>query len=802
MANLDPLPAAALYRPTDPSGLGFATTDELPDVEEIIGQRRAVEAVEFAIGIRHEGYNLFALGPAGTGKHTVLRQFLAGQAAREPVPSDWVYVHDFDRPQSPRALRLPPGRGVELRNAMDRLVADLRRAIPAAFESDAYRDRREAIDSALRGRREALLATFEERAKASGVALVRTPVGMGLAPAQGDQVLGAEQFHALPETEQQRIRAAMTELEEELNGLVRHVQGWEREQRDHQRQLDRDVSHAAADHFVDELRHAFADLPEVLAHLDAVERNVVETADEFVAAASHEDGADGAKPATREQGADAGFRRFQVNVLVDHGQSAGAPVVYEDNPTLANVVGRIEQMAQFGTLVTDFTLIKPGALHRANGGYLVLDALRLLQEPYAWEALKRALRAREIRIESPAQLTGMATTVSLQPVPIPLDVKIALVGERGLYYALAAADPDFLELFKVEADFEERVDRTPDANAQYAQLIATLVRREHLRPLDASAVARALEDSSRRAGDADKLSTHMRSLVDLLREADHWAGAEGREVVTASEIQHAIDSRRRRGSRLEELVQEEIARGTVLIATEGTAAGQVNGLTVVQHGDTTFGQPMRITATVRLGRGEVVDIEREVELGGPIHSKGVLILGGFLGARYAGGRPLTLHASLVFEQSYGGVEGDSASLAELCALLSAISGVPIRQDLAITGSVNQHGAVQPIGGVNEKIEGFFDVCAARGLTGTQGVIVPAANTSNLMLRHDVVEAAAAGRFTLWAVSTVDEAIELLTGLPAGTEVPDGGWQEGSVNARVAGRLAALAEEARAYRALT
>ncbi len=807
MAPIDPLAPAALHRATDPAALGFVTTDDLPDLDEIVGQRRAVEAVEFAIGVRHEGYNLFALGPAGTGKHTVLRQFLAGHAATEPAPPDLIYVHDFDRPQSPRAIRLPPGRGVELRDAMDHLVSELRRAIPAAFESEAYRLRREAMDAELRERRESALTAFEARAKASNVALVRTPVGMGLAPAQGDQVLGTEQFHQLPEAEQQRIRSAMSDLEEELGAIARRVQGWEREQRDRQRQLDRDVSHAAADHFLDEIRRAFPDPPEVLAHLDAVEQNVVETADEFVAAA-RETAEDGPKPQPAEAASDstfhrnapdAPFRRFRVNVLVDHGRTAGAPVVYEDNPTLANVVGRVEHMAQMGTLVTDFTLIKPGALHRANGGYLVLDALRLLQEPYAWEALKRALRAREVRIESPAQLTGMAATVSLQPAPIPLDVKVALLGERSLYHALAAADPDFLELFKVQADFEERIDRTHEADERYARLVATLGRREHLHPLEAGAVARALDDSSRRAGDQDKLSTHMRSLADLLREADHWATTAGRDVISAADVQRAIDSRHRRGSRLEEAVREEIAKGNVLIATDGAVVGEVNGLTVVQFGDTSFGQPVRITATVRLGRGEVVDIEREVDLGGPLHSKGVLILAGYLGARYSGGHPLTLHASLVFEQTYGGVEGDSASLAELCALLSAISGVPVGQGVAVTGSVNQHGAVQPIGGVNEKIEGFFDVCAARGLTGAQGVVIPASNVRNLMLRRDVVEAAADGRFHVWPVRRTDEAVELLCAMPAGEEAPGAGWPEGSVNARVAARLSELAEQARAYR---
>ncbi|HET6921608.1 MAG TPA: Lon protease family protein [Anaeromyxobacteraceae bacterium] len=492
------------------------------------------------------------------------------------------------------------------------------------------------------------------------------------------------------------------------------------------------------------------------------------------------------------------MHRYGVNVVVDHSGAAGAPVVTEDLPTHPNLVGRIEQHAHFGTLVTDFTLIRAGAFHRANGGYLLLDARKVLTQPFAWEDLKRALRAREIRIEPPERLVGLSGAASLEPQPIPLDVKVILTGERPLYHLLAAYDPDFLELFKVAADFEDQIDRSEGNELAYARLVATLVRAGGLRPFHREAVARVVEQGARLAGDGEKLSAHLQGVADLLREADHLAGEAGRETVGRAEVQAAVDGRIRRADRVRQRVLEEIGRGTILIDTRGATVGQVNGLSVHQLGQFTFGRPSRITARVRLGKGEVVDIEREVELGGPIHSKGVLILAGFLGARYASDRPLTLSASLVFEQSYSGVEGDSASSAELYALLSALSGLPVKQSVAVTGSVNQVGEVQAIGGVNEKVEGFFDVCRARGLDGAQGVLFPDANVKHLMLREDVVEAVRRGLFHLWAVRTVDQGIEILTGAPAGERAPDGSWPEGSVNARVAARVSEMAERARAW----
>jgi lon-related putative ATP-dependent protease len=800
LAVRPPLPADQLLRRCDPSRFGFATTADLPDLDEIVGQDRAVAAVQFAIEMRSEGYDLFALGPAGIGKHTVISQFLSARAAAEPTPSDWVYVHDFAHAERAHAIALPAGRGAVFRDDMARFAGEIRSAVPAAFESETHRRRKGALEDELKSRRDEAIAELERRGHELGVLIVRTPVGVGLAPEKDGEIIGSDEFKKLPEEEQRRRSAALKEIEEELEEVLRRVPGWEREFRQKVRELDRATTRMAVGHLVDELRERYEDLPDVLAHLDAVEGDVVESAGEILASAAQADGeatASGSRPSLPD-GDGAVFRRYEVNLLVDRAGTRGAPVVHEVHPTHPNLVGRVEYLARLGALVTDFTLVKAGALHRANGGYLVLDAREVLQQPYAWESLKRAIRSREVRIESLGQALSLISTVSLEPEPIPLDVKVVLVGERLLYYLLCQYDPDFLELFKVQADFDEEIDRAPAVDLLYARLLGTLARKESLRPLDPSAVARVIEHVSRLAGDAEKVSTHMRSVSDLIREADHWATVAGRDVLTAGDVQRAIDERLRRGGRVRELVQERIARGTILIATEGATVGQVNGLSVSQLGEVAFGTPTRITARVRLGRGDVVDIEREVELGGPIHSKGVLILSGFLGGRFGGERPLAFHASLVFEQSYGGVEGDSASLAELCALLSALSGLPVRQSLAVTGSVDQRGDVQAIGGVNEKVEGFFDVCAARGLTGDQGVVIPASNVRDLMLREDVVAAAAAGRFAIHAVATVDEAVELLIGRPAGERDAAGSFPHGTVNGLVDARLADLAERAREF----
>ena len=784
-----PLKVEALYTRCRVEQFDFETTATLDDVTEIVGQVRAVAAVRFGIGIDREGYNIYALGPVGTGKHAMIEQFLQARAAQCAAPSDWCYVYHFEEAHRPRALALPPGMGGQFRADMKRLVEDLRSAIPAAFENDEYRMRRQLIQDAFQERERQVFETLRQRARAQGLSVMRTPNGLSFAPLmENGEVMPPEQFQRLPDDDRHRIEREVEDFQKASQDIFRQVPQWEKELREQARTLNREVTQTVVETLVGDLRQTYADLPEVLVHLDAVCRDVIDNAGDFLPAEDKE--GEEAKP----PGEMVFLRRYRVNAIVDHSHSTGAPVVFEDNPTYQNLVGRVEHLSEMGVLQTDFNLIKAGALHRANGGYLVLDALKVLSNPYAWDGLKRALQAREIRIESLGQMFGMISTVSLEPQPIPLSVKVVLLGDRYLYYLLQQADPEFGELFKVSADCDEEMDRNPDGERVYARLMATLARRERLRPLDKSAVGRAIEHSARLVGDSRKLSMRVRGLVDLLIEADYWAAERGVDVLTEADVQAAIDARVFRSERVQRAMEEQVLRETVLIDTSGEAVGQINGLSVLQLGDYAFGRPSRITAQVRMGRGEVVDIEREVDLSGPLHSKGVLILSAFLAGRYAADRPLSLSASLVFEQSYGGVDGDSASSTELYALLSAIAGMPLKQSLAVTGSVNQYGVVQAIGGVNQKIEGFFDVCKARGLTGDQGVLIPSSNVPHLMLRKDVVAAAGEGLFHIYPVATVDEGIELLTGMAAGAPDGDGQYPEDTVNGRVQRRLTELSEK--------
>jgi lon-related putative ATP-dependent protease len=790
------LPPPLLYRRCDPAELPFALCSELAEAPGLIGQERAVEALNFALRIRGKGYNVYALGAAGSGRHLMVEDLLRQRAAGEPAPSDWCYVNNFADPQQPCRLELPAGKGAALGAAMKRLVEELRAALPAAFERDEYRARRAAVEQQFKQQSEAAFGVLQQRAESRNIALMRTPMGLALAPTEGGKVLTPDLFSQLPAAERDRIQHEIAAIQQDLEATMRDVPLWERAHRDAVQALNRETTGLAIVHFIDELRQGYRDLPEIVRYLDAAERDIKENVDDFLAPTAPEAGAGAPAPVPAGRDSeDARFRRYQVNVFVDNGGQQGAPVVYEDNPTHQTLVGRVEHLARFGALVTDFNLLVAGALHRANGGYLVLDAQKLLAGNFAWAALKRTLDSGLIRLESLEQLLSMASTVSLQPEPIPLSVKVVLVGPPALYYLLSANDEDFAELFKIAADFDDRVARTPETTLLYARLICAMTRREKLRPLDRDAVARIIEQAARLAGDADQLSASLRTFLDLLRESDQFAADAGKDVVGAAEVEAAIAAQIRRGDRVYRRLLEEIAHKTIRIETAGEAVGQVNGLSVISLGNLAFGTPSRITAQVRLGRGEVVDIEREVALGGPIHSKGVLILAGFVGGRFGQSRPLSLNASLVFEQSYGGVEGDSASAAELFALLSALAEAPVKQSFAVTGSVDQRGQIQAIGGVNEKIEGFFDSCRLTGFSGHQGVIIPASNVRHLMLRRDVVAAAAAGSFAIYPIDTVDQGLELLTGIAAGQPDADGNYPTGSLNQRVASRLDAFAAKA-------
>lgn len=787
-----PLGSEALRSPTTLS-MAFRTTADLPADPELgpPGQDRAREAVEFGMGLRAPGYNLFVLGQPGVGKQTLAQEVVAGRARQEPSPDDWVYVNNFAHPHRPRALRLPRGGGTALRTRVRRFGDDARASIPALFESEEYRNRAEQVDSEISERQHEAFSTLGKEAEAQGVALIQTPAGFSMAPQIDDEVMSPEQFSQLPDDRKKELETRLRALQERLQKTIRHVQQLQKEKRERIRELGRQMATSTVAALLDDLRAACTGQGEVLAFLAEMEADVLENLEQF----QHQPDAPNPMGLPRDESF---FRRYDVNVLISGDDGGGAPVVVEDNPTYMNLLGRIEHIARFGALSTDYNQVKPGALHRANGGYLLLDARRLLTQPFAWDGLKRALRTREIRTESLGQAYSLISTAALEPEPIPLDVKVLLFGERLLYHLLLINDPEFTELFRVPADFEDEVARTPSNEELYARLVAAIARREGWLPLEREAVAHVIEQAARWAGDAQRLSTRLEDLIDLLREADHRAGQAGAAAVAAEHVRGAVTARRRRSGRVREKVYEAIARGELMIATSGSVVGQVNGLSVTMSGDHAFAFPTRITANTRMGDGHVVDIQREVDLSGPIHSKGVLILASLLATRYSPERPPSLAATLVFEQTYGGVDGDSASAAELCALLSSLGGFPLEQGIAITGAVDQHGRLLPIGAVNEKIEGFFDVCAARGLTGSQGVVIPATNVPHLMLREDVVAAAQAGTFRVYAVESLDEALSVLSGLEAGEPDGAGHYPAGTANARVAARLEELADKRLEY----
>jgi lon-related putative ATP-dependent protease len=797
MATVKALAPNQLYQQTDPDQFGFDTTDELEDMSEIIGQPRAVDAVRFGLGINKKGYNIFALGPAGAGKRSLVMKFFEQRAEQEPVPDDWIYVHNFNQDYKPNAIRLPAGKGLTFQRDMEQLVEDLQSALNSAFESDEYRTRRQVIEEELQARQEKAFESLQEEAKTHDLALIRTPSGLVFAPVKNGEVMPPEDFKKLPQAVREQMETSVSNLQEELQKILQVVPIWQREARLQVKELNQEMTDFAAHGLLDELRRKYSELAEIPEFLSEIQKDIVEHASEFLPgeeSSGDEVRQTAATAISRSRQVLSPLHRYKVNLLVDHHNLNGAPVIFEDNPTYQNLIGRVEHLAQMGALVTDFTLIKPGSLHLANGGFLILDARKVLQQPFAWDALKRSLLSHQIRLEAPGQMLGLITTVSLEPEPIDLDIKVALIGDRLLYYLLSEIDPEFNELFKVQADFDEEMPRTPDNQQLYARLIATLARKDQLKALDRGAVARIIEQSARLVGDSQRLSIQFNKIIDLLRESDYWASQGGSQTITIDHVQKAIDAQVYRADRVRERYQESIFRDTILIDTQGSKIGQVNGLSVLQLGDFSFGVPSRITARVRRGKGDVINIEREVDLSGPIHSKGVLILAGFLAARYSSEKPLSLSASLVFEQSYAGVEGDSASSAELYALLSALAETPINQSLAVTGSVNQHGEVQAIGGVNEKIEGFFDICKARGLTGDQGVLIPVSNVKNLMLRRDVVESVKDGNFQIYPVVDIDQGIELLTGIPAGISEEDGNYTENTINGRVQARLARLIEK--------
>lgn len=794
----DGLAAVRLRAECDPKTLGFKTTASLKPTLGFIGQARAIDAIKLSAEIDHRDFNLYVLGREGTGRHTAVAQLLSKAAATRPMPCDWVYVNNFDAPHRPNAMKLPPGIASALKSAMQLLVDDLAIEIPALFESEEYQTQRRAIEEEFGQKHEEPIAEFSERAEAENVALLRTPMGFMLSAIVDKKPIKPEIYEALSPEERAAIDDKIERLQGHLARVLKQGPQLEKEHRQKVEALHAAMAERAVSLRVGEVQTEFGNNANIGAYLEHVRTDIVSNADLFLV--SKEGSNNGPFPEViRKHHQNPIFDRYSVNIMVSH--EAGprsAPIVREDLPSLNNLTGRIEHVSEMGTLATNFTLIKPGALHRANGGYLVMDAQRLLSEPYAWDALKRCLQSQSITITSLAERLSLSSTITLEPDPIPLDVRVVLVGDRRLHMLLTLLDPEFGQLFKIQADFEDDLPRTAKNMRALAGIVAGYAAKENLKPMTASAVAALLDHAIRLADDTKKLTLELGALTDVMREADFYAAQLKQELISDKDIAKAVGQAERRASRIKERMQEAVTRKTILIDTDGSAIGQVNGLAVVGVGTHYFGRPSRITARVRMGTGKLIDIEREVELGGPLHSKGVLILGSYLASRYALDVPMSLHASLVLEQSYGGIDGDSASSAELYALLSALSGSPIRQGLAVTGSVNQNGEVQAIGGVNEKIEGFFDICRARGLTGEQGVLIPASNIDHLMLRRDVVEAAAAGTFRVIPIKTIDQGIEVLTGTAAGKRRRGGYFPASSINGLVEAELRIFAETRRSF----
>jgi lon-related putative ATP-dependent protease len=799
--TLPELTATQLRRRGEVQALSFSATDELPELTEIIGQERATRAIEFGIDIPAPGYNVFAMGPSGAGKTSTIERYLERKASTQEVPADWGYVDNFRDAQSPDALPLPPGGGCALRDKLDALLDGLSAALSQAFDSEQYGEHQQKLSRDLDEKRKVVFKQLEVFAAERGFAIGQTPMGLMLAPLVDGKVLGREEYMALPEERRSQFEAKEPEVQEALQATLRKVRDLEQEAKDRLRNLDQEVAKAVITPLFQPLAEAYRDWEEVVSYLEAVQSDIVGRIGEVRAALSG-----GEEPEGEQQmpqwlrPAGSPFDRYRINVVVDHRVDGGAPVVLETNPTYANLIGRLEHRAELGTLVTDYRMIRGGALHRANGGYLVVDARALLRQPLAWDALKRSLRHKEVRIEDAARQMGLVATVSLTPEPIPLSVKVVLIGDTETYYLLYSLDEEFQKLFKVRADFAVDMDWNPENVEKLARFIHDRCEENGLPHFGPEAVMRVVEYASRLVEDQRKLTARFAYVQDLVLEAGYWAREAGHDHVLGEDVQKAIDERVYRANQLDERTREFIADGTIMVDTAGEVVGQVNGLSVVSLGDHQFGRPNRITANAYLGQQGVINIEREAKLSGRIYDKAALILSGYLGGKYAQEAPLSLSASLAFEQSYSGIEGDSASVAEACALLSSIAHVPIRQSLAVTGSINQKGEVQAIGGATYKIEGFFDVCraAAGGLTGEQGVVIPATNVRHLMLRDDVVEAVEKGLFHVYPVRTVDEALVALTGLETGTADEEGRYPEDSVNGRVQASVRRLAEQLKAF----
>ncbi len=771
--------------------LSCQTTDEIAPLEEIVGQERAVRALKFGLDIKARGFNVYVSGYPGTGRTTAVKDFLEEIAKKKTPPSDWCYVNNFSNTYEPKAIRLPAGHGKIFQKDMQDLINAIQTELPKAFKSEDYASKREATIEAINEKRNQLVSELNKKAGEQGFLIQSTPIGVATIPLVKGRPINDQAFLNLDPKIREDIQRKREKLNADLRTAMRQLRDLEGKARDEIEKLNQEVALYAIGHLILSLKEKHGGFSEILSYVDAAQNDILENLEQFI---TPQEQKSTPFPWMKENQ----YNKYQVNVIIDNSDLKGAPVVLELNPTYQNLFGRIEKEAQFGILTTDFSMIHAGSLHKANGGYLVIHAEQLLQNPFSWESLKMTLKSDQIKIEEASERFGLMTTKGLRPQPIPEDVKIVLIGNPVLHMLLYAYDMDFKELFKVKADFDTTMERTEENMRKYAAFICTCCRKEDLKHLEASAVAKIVEYGQRLAEDQEKLSARFAQIADIIREASFYAGQDNSEYISASHIEKAIEERIYRSNLIQEKIQEMIRRRFFIIDTEGKATGQVNGLSVIGMGDFSFGRPSRVTASIGVGREGIIDIEREAMLGGPIHTKGVMILGGYLADKYAGDKPLSLTARLVFEQSYEGVEGDSASSTELYAILSALSNLPINQIIAVTGSVNQKGEVQAIGGVNEKIEGYYEVCKAQGLTGRQGVMIPESNMQNLMLKEEVVEAVRDGKFHIYTVKNIDEGIEVLTGVKAGEKLEDGTFEKDTVNYKVDKRLRIMAEKFREF----
>jgi len=773
----------------DEGKLAFETTDAVSGLEGTVGQERALRALDFGLGIKNFGYNIYVMGQPGTGKMTTVMGVVNKKAEKGAGPSDWVYVMDFKKPDRPMCIELPRGMGCELEKDMDTLIEQLKKAVPKVFEGEEFGKKRQEVYEGHNHEMNLLFEDLNKEAHEKRFSLERLPMGVTLVPLKEDgKLMSQEEFELQDQPAKERIQEVGNGLQEKLNNLMHTARDMEKDFQERLKDLNREFGNFAVGHPIDDLIEKYRDYPRLREYLDEVREDILLKLDDFRPQQAPQTPQ---LPFMPHQ--EPSFDRYKVNLLVNNCNVGGAPVIYEPNPTYPNLFGRLEQKIQYGMALTDFTMIKPGALHRANGGYLILNALDLLRSPFTYEGLKRAVKNKTIVIEDALEQYRMVPMSTLKPEPVPLDVKVLLIGSPYIYYMLYQMDEEYRKLFKVHVDFDSRMERTEETVEAYSRFIATRAKEEGLLPFSKSGVSRVVEYSARLVSDKGKLSARFIDVADMLRESSYWAEQAGATTVSREHVEKAIEEKIYRSSMYEEKIREAIAEGTIMVDVEGKVAGQVNGLSVMGLGGHMFGRPSRITARAYMGRTGMVNIEREVKMSGPIHDKGVLILTGYLGDRYAQDKPLSLSASIAFEQSYDGIEGDSASSTELYALLSAISGAPITQGIAVTGSVNQRGEVQAIGGVNEKVEGYFAVCKELGLTGEQGVMVPESNVRHLMLKDEVVEAVKSGRFHLWAVKDIDGGIEVLTGVPAGERQPDGTYPKDTVNCLVDERLKGLAK---------